>query len=84
MTDENRKSEAACQEDARTLNVADDNASPTEQSSTEGASRALHDRVRAAKTRVDIAMKYTMWSEVREALRAAQSELAAALAHFGE
>jgi|CZKU01.1.fsa_nt_gi hypothetical protein len=45
--------------------------------------RAIRDRMRAAKTRVEIAMQYTMWSEVREELRAAHSELALALAHIG-
>lgn len=45
--------------------------------------RAIRDRMRAAKTRVEIAMQYTMWSEVREELRGVQSDLAAALAHIG-
>jgi hypothetical protein len=45
--------------------------------------RAIRDRVCAAKTRVEIAMTYTMWSEVREELRGVQSDLAVALTHIG-
>jgi hypothetical protein len=46
--------------------------------------RAIRDRMRAGKTRVEIAMQYTMWSEVREELRGVQSDLAAALAQIGK
>lgn len=45
--------------------------------------RALRDRVRAAKARLETAMQYTMWSEVRVELRAAHAELAKALADIG-
>ena len=84
MTDENRKSEATSREDVRTLNISDDNALPTGQSSTEGVcTRALRDRVHAAKRRLEMAMQYTMWSEVRVELRAAHAELAKALADIG-
>ena len=45
--------------------------------------RALRDRVHAAKKRLEMAMQYTMWSEVRVELRAAHAELAKALADIG-
>lgn len=45
--------------------------------------RALRDRVRAAKARVETAMLYTMWSEVRVELRAAHAELVKVLADVG-
>lgn len=45
--------------------------------------RAIRDRINAAKARVEIAMQYTMWSEVREELRGVQSDLAMALDHLG-
>jgi len=45
--------------------------------------RSLRDRVHAAKKRLEMAMQYTMWSEVRVELRAAHAELAKALADIG-
>ena len=45
--------------------------------------RALRDRVHAAKRRLEMAMQYTMWSEVRVELRAAHAELATALDRLG-
>jgi hypothetical protein len=46
--------------------------------------RAIRDRLSSAKKGVDIAMQYTMWSEVREELRKAQSDLAMALSCIGK
>jgi hypothetical protein len=70
MKSANTKPEVMGQEVAPTLNVADP------------AVRGVRDHLRVAKTRVEIAMQYTMWSEVREELRAAHSELTTALAHI--
>jgi hypothetical protein len=44
--------------------------------------RAIHDRVHAAKARIETAMLYVMFPEVREELRNVQSDLAVALAHI--
>jgi hypothetical protein len=45
--------------------------------------RAIHDRVHAAKARIETAMLYVMFPEVREELRNVQSDLAVALAYIG-
>ena len=45
--------------------------------------RAIRDRMNAAKTRIEIALGYVMFSEVREELRNVQSDLAVALAYIG-
>jgi|CXWL01.1.fsa_nt_gi hypothetical protein len=58
--------------DDRKLSVADDE-----------RVRAIRDRISAAKTRVEIALEYVMYPEVREELRNVKSDLALALAHIG-
>ncbi len=45
--------------------------------------RAIRDRIWVARTRLEIAMAFTMWSEVREELRGIQSDLAIALGYIG-
>jgi hypothetical protein len=45
--------------------------------------RAIRDRMRAAQTRVETALAYVMWPEVRQELRQVQVELAEALALIG-
>jgi len=42
--------------------------------------RAIHNRVNAARLRVQMAMKFTMHPEVREQLRCTLSDLSVALA----
>lgn len=42
--------------------------------------RAIHNRVTAARLRVEMAMKFTMHPEVREQLRCTLSDLSVALA----
>ncbi len=71
MTNENPEPATTHPDGANKLSVADDEV------------RALRDRVHAAKRRLEIAMQYTMWSEVRVELRAAHAELAKALANIG-
>jgi hypothetical protein len=46
--------------------------------------RAIRNRMWAAKTRIEIAMGYVMFPEVREELRCVQSDLAVALAYTGK
>lgn len=46
--------------------------------------RAIHNRISAARLRVQMAMKFTMHPEVREQLRCALSDLSVALAYIGE
>ena len=46
--------------------------------------RAIRDRMRAAKTRIEIALGYVMFPEVREELRSVQVDLAVALAYIGQ
>ena len=57
--------------DGRTLSVADDRV------------RALRDHLLGAKTGVENSLRYTMWPEVREGLRGAQSDLVKAISHIG-
>jgi hypothetical protein len=45
--------------------------------------RAIRDRMRAAKTRIELALSYVMFPEVREELRCVQSDLAVALDYIG-
>ena len=45
--------------------------------------RCIRDRMRAAQTRVETALAYVMWPEVRQELRQVQVELAEALALIG-
>jgi hypothetical protein len=45
--------------------------------------RVIRDRMRAAQTRVETALSYVMWSEVRVELRGVQTDLAEALALIG-
>ena len=45
--------------------------------------RVIRDRMRAAQTRVETALSYVLWSEVRVELRGVQSVLAEALALIG-
>jgi hypothetical protein len=45
--------------------------------------RAIRDRISAAKARVEIALEYVMYPEVREELRSVKSDLAVALAYIG-
>lgn len=45
--------------------------------------RAIRDRISAAKTRIEIALEYVMYPEVREELRNVKSDLAVALSHIG-
>lgn len=44
--------------------------------------RAIHNRVTAARLRVQTAMKFTMHPEVREQLRCTLSDLSVALAYI--
>lgn len=46
--------------------------------------RAIHNRVNAARLRVQMAMKFTMHPEVREQLRCTLSDLSVALAYIGK
>ena len=55
----------------RTLSVADDSI------------RAVRDHVRLAKVRIESALGYVMYPEVREELRKARSHLALTLTHIG-
>ena len=45
--------------------------------------RAIRDRMCAAKTRIEIALGYVMYPEVREELRNVKSDLAVALSYIG-
>jgi hypothetical protein len=45
--------------------------------------RAMRDRMQAARTRIEIAMQFVMFPEVRKELRGVQSDLAEALAYIG-
>ncbi len=46
--------------------------------------RAIRNRMQAAKTRIETAMQFVMFPEVREELRCVQIDLAVALAYIGE
>lgn len=46
--------------------------------------RAMRARVSAAKARVEAALEYVMFPEVRQELKSARSDLAAALAYIGK
>lgn len=45
--------------------------------------RAIRDRMCAAKARIEIALEYVMYPEVREELRNVKSDLAVALSYIG-
>ncbi|MGD0680132.1 MAG: hypothetical protein ABSC94_32520 [Polyangiaceae bacterium] len=45
--------------------------------------RAIRDRLWVAKSRIEIAMRFTMWTEVRQELEGVQSDLATALKFIG-
>ncbi len=46
--------------------------------------RAIRDRMNTAQCRVQIAMQFVMYPEVREELRKAQADLALALSYIGK
>lgn len=72
-------------DDLRALSAADENALPQGQSSTEGAHlEAVRDHVRLAKARIETALGFVMFPEVREELRKARSHLALTLSFIGE
>jgi hypothetical protein len=72
MKSQSRKgAESTCGERARTLSVADESV------------RAVRDHVCAAKARIEVALGFVMFPEVRQELRKARSHLDLTLSYIG-